>query len=315
MKNRVWLIGAGGMAVEYAKVLKALNIDFLVIGRGEKSAKAFQDAVGCEVVAGGLESFLLTTQNIPTYAIVAVGVEKLYETTLQLIQYGIMNILAEKPVGMNRLEIEALHQAAERNATHVYVAYNRRFYTSVLKAQEIIEEDGGVTSFNFEFTEWAHVIGPLKKAEGIKERLFLNNSTHVVDLAFYLGGKPGKFCAFTAGGLSWHPNGSIFSGAGVSESGALFSYQANWESAGRWSVEMLTKNHRLILRPMEKLQIQRKGSVAVDFVECDYAFDENFKPGLYVQTQRFIDGHYDGMCSLANHASMMDYYYQIASYK
>ncbi len=315
MKNQVWLIGAGGMAVDYAKVLKALNVDFLVIGRGEQSAKVFQDATGCEVVVGSLESYLLTKPSIPTHTIVAVGVEKLHETTLQLLHYGVKNILAEKPVGMNRREIEAVHKAAQKNNAHIFVAYNRRFYASVLKAQKIIEEDGGVTSFNFEFTEWAHVIGPLKKAEGSKEMLFLNNSTHVVDLAFYLGGKPGKFCAFTSGGLSWHPKSSIFSGAGVSESGALFSYQANWESAGRWSVEILTKNHRLILRPMEKLQIQKKGSMAVDFAECDYALDESFKPGLYLQTQSFLDGRPDGMCSLAYHASMMDCYYQIASYE
>jgi predicted dehydrogenase len=315
MKKHVWLIGAGGMAVDYAKVLKALNVEFLVIGRGEQSAQGFHGATGCGVVVGGLGAYLLTKPKMPTHAIVSVGVENLHETTLQLLQFGIKNILAEKPVGINRQEIEAVHQAAQKCNAHVFVAYNRRFYASVFKAQKIIEEDGGVTSFNFEFTEWAHVIGPLKKAEGSKEMLFLNNSTHVVDLAFYLGGRPEKLCSFTSGGLSWHPKASIFSGGGVSDSGALFSYQANWESAGRWSVEMLTKNHRLIFRPMEKLQIQKKGSIAVEFAECDYIQDENFKPGLYLQTQSFLNDRTDRMCSLTYHSSMMDCYYQISSYE
>ena len=33
-------------------------------------------------------------------------------------------------------------------------------------------------------------IEKLNKVPGIKENWFLGNSTHVVDLAFYLGGKP-----------------------------------------------------------------------------------------------------------------------------
>lgn len=35
----IWLIGAGYMAKEYAKVLKALEIPFTVIGRNEENCK------------------------------------------------------------------------------------------------------------------------------------------------------------------------------------------------------------------------------------------------------------------------------------
>ena len=78
----------------------------------------------------------------------------------------------------------------------------------------------------------------------------------MVDLAFNLGGIPKELSSFTAGSLDWHPSAAVFSGAGISENGAPFNYRANWESAGRWGVEVLTKEHKLILRPMEKLQIQ-----------------------------------------------------------
>lgn len=314
MNTKVWLIGAGGMSIDYAKVLQSQNIKFLVIGRGVQSANIFKDHIDCDVIDGGLDAFLMKKPDIPTHAIVAVGVEKLHEITHQLLDYGVKNILVEKPVGLNRVEIQTVHHLAQRKNANVYVAYNRRFYESVLSAQKIIEADGGVTSFNFEFTEWAHVIEPMKKAIGVKETLFLNNSTHVVDLAFYLGGRPQKLSAFTSGGLSWHPKASIFSGAGVSDCGALFSYQANWESAGRWSVEILTKNNRLIFRPMEKLQIQKKGSVSVTLVECDYSLDEKYKPGLYLQVQCFINNIRSRMCTLEYHANMLDYYCQIASY-
>lgn len=313
--EKIWLVGAGEMAVDYIKVLQVLEKDFLIIGRGKGSATACHKVTGCEVIADGLQNYLSKTPDIPTHAIVAVGVEKLHETTLQLLDYGVKNILVEKPAGLNKHEIEKVCQKAKEKNANTYVAYNRRFFASVLKAQEIITEDGGVTSFNFEFTEWAHIIDPLHKAEGVKENWFLANSTHVVDLAFYLGGKPKEICTFTAGGLIWHPAASIFSGAGTSESGALFSYQANWESAGRWSVEILTRSHRLIFRPMEKLHITKKGSVAVELVTIDDSLDIKFKPGLYLQTEKFIADDVVGLCTIDEQYKMLPTYNSIANYK
>lgn len=314
MKN-VWLIGAGPMAQDYIKVLEGLNTNFIVVGRGQETAQKCEEATGCEVVIGGLESFLSDKPEVCSHAIVSVGVEKLYEATKVLLAYGIKNILVEKPAGLHRHEFEDLVSLTKEKNANVFVAYNRRFYAAVLNAQEIIKEDGGVTSFNFEFTEWGHVIAPLQKAEGVKEKWFLGNSTHVVDLAFFLGGKPKEICSFTNGNLDWHPAASVFSGAGKSDKNALFSYHANWESAGRWSVEVLTKEHRLILRPMEKLQIQKRGSIAQDFVESvDYALDEEYKPGLYLQTKIFLDNQSESFCTIEDQSKMLNIYNKIANY-
>ncbi len=311
----IWLIGAGPMAQDYIKVLDALKTDFTVIGRGHDTAQKCKEATGCEVVIGGLKSFLSMEPEICSHAIVSVGVEKLYETTKELLKYGVTNILVEKPAGLHQEEFKDLVKISQEKSANVFVAYNRRFYASVLKAQEIIKEDGGISSFNFEFTEWGHIIALLEKAEGVKEKWFLGNSTHVVDLAFYLGGKPKEICSFTNGSLNWHPSSSVFSGAGLSEAKALFSYQANWESAGRWSVEILTKENRLILRPMEKLQVQKRGTISQEFDESiDYTLDDAFKPGLYLQTQSFLESKHEGLCSIEEQNEMMDIYSKIAHY-
>lgn len=316
MNNKIWLIGAGGMAQDYIKVLKGLGEEFVVIGRGEEAAKKCEETTGCIVQTGGLDTYLNNSPKICSHAIIAVGVESLYETASQLLNYGVKNILVEKPGALETWQFNQLNALAEDKDANLVIAYNRRFYASVLKAQEIIKNDGGVTSFNFEFTEWSHVIEPLVKAEGVKEKWLLGNSTHVIDLAFYLGGKPKEICTFTSGSLSWHPSSSNFTGAGLSDTGALFSYQANWESAGRWSVEILTKEHRLIFRPMEKLQIQNKGSVAQVFDESiDYKLDENYKPGLFIQTQKFLNNDLENMCSLEEQLNMIVIYNKIANYE
>lgn len=302
------------MAQDYIKVLHGQKACFTVIGRGEENSAKCAEKTGCEVISGGIESFLAGKPEVCSHAIIAVGVEKLYETAKLLLDYGVKTILTEKPGSLYRREFDELDELIDKKNADVLVAYNRRFYAAVTEARRIIANDGGVTSFNFEFTEWAHTIEPLKKAEGIKENWFLCNSTHVVDLAFFLGGKPAELCAFSGGGLSWHPSSSVFSGAGVSASGALFSYQANWESAGRWSVEMLTRQHRLIFRPMEKLQIQKRGSIAQEFAEIDYSLDSEYKPGLYVQTERFLNGDFRDMCTFKEQQKMLDTYFRIASY-
>lgn len=313
--KHVWLIGAGGMAQDYIKVLKNLDIEFTVIGRNEENAARCAEAANCHVISGGLEPYLAANPKPCSHAIVAVGVEELHETTKQLLQADVKNILVEKPGAMRKEEFEELVVLSKAKDARVFIAYNRRFYASVLEAQKIIKEDGGVTSFNFEFTEWAHDIKDLRKAEGVKEKWFLANSTHVVDLAFYLGGKPKQLCAYTAGSLDWHPSASIFSGAGISEKDILFSYQANWESAGRWSVEMLTNEHRLIFRPMEKLQIQKRGSIAQDFAEINYGIDTEYKPGLYRQVEAFLSANTQNLCSLEEQSTMVDIYNQMAAYE
>ena len=58
----------------------------------------------------------------------------------------------------------------------------------------------------------------------ILKEWFIQNSSHVVDLAFNLGGNPVEMKSFVSGGQSWHPKGTIFSGAGITDKNALFSY-------------------------------------------------------------------------------------------
>jgi predicted dehydrogenase len=314
MKN-IWLIGAGGMAQDYIKVLNDLDVNLTVVGRGEESAKLCEEKTFQKVIIGGLDTFLLEKPILAEYAVVSVGVEKLYETTKQLLKYGVKNILVEKPGAMTQNEFDELITLRKVKNANVLIAYNRRFFASTLKAQEIIKNDGGVTSFNFEFTEWAHIIETLVKADGVMEKWFLANSTHVVDMAFYLGGDPKEIIAYTSGGVSWHPSASNFSGSGISTNGALFNYHANWESAGRWSVEILTKENRLIFRPMEKLQIQKRGTIAQIFDESiDYILDEKYKPGLFLQTSNFLENNFYGMCTIEEQVKMNKIYTKMANY-
>jgi predicted dehydrogenase len=310
----LWLIGAGGMAQDYARVLQGLHLCFEVIGRGADSADKFEKATGKSVRIGGLADALLAGRA-PEKAIVAVGVEQLAPTTAELIHAGVKRIMVEKPAGLDLAEIESLNRIAEENGASVLLAYNRRFYGSVQQARQYIAEDGGVLSAQFEFTEWSHLIAPSVKGAGVKERWLLGNSSHVIDLAFHLIGRPVDWKCWHAGSIDWHPAAARFAGAGVTEQNVMFSYLADWQAPGRWGVELLTARRRLILRPMEQLQVTPLGTVKIEAMDPLDNLDQDYKPGLYRQTQAFLEGNDQLLCTLPAQVGNARIYSEMAGYQ
>ena len=308
-----WLIGAGYMAQEYAKVLNILLPEYEVIGRGKKSATEFESVTSHFVRQGGLKKALEELKP-PMQAIVAVGVEDLSRIASELVRFGVKRILLEKPGGINKQEISELNTIAKTYDANILIAYNRRFYTSTEALKELVEIDGGATSCIFEFTEWSHKIEPLKKGPGVKESWFLANSTHIVDLAFHICGYPKEFSAWQKGSLSWHPSSERFCGAGITKNNVVFSYHADWSAPGRWSVEILTTKNRYILKPLEKLQVVRLGSVNLENIEINDQVDIQYKPGIYNQLKAFLNEDDINFCSIEEQLQHIDIYNKIAGY-
>lgn len=311
----VWIVGTGEMGVQYANCLKELKIRPTIIGRGQASAEAFEKATGFAPIVGGISDYLAQDGSVPDKVIVAVPIQDSFEVTKLLIRRGCKSILAEKPGASTYSEVEQLASIAHDHGSKIFVAYNRRFYASVLKAAELINQTGGVKSFAFEFTEWPHTIEPLSHPASTKNNWFLANSTHLIDLAFFLGGQPREMATMSRpGGISWHPTASIFVGSGVTTGDALFSYHSNWEGPGRWGLEVVTGELRLILRPVEKLHIMRKGSVAIEEFPIDDALDKKHKPGFFLQTKAFLNDDFRLLCKLEDHASTLKHYRLICPY-
>lgn len=313
--DTVLLVGAGEMAIEYAKILSSIQKRFIVVGRGKQSAQKFKETTGFNVELGGIDKWIEKTEICPEYAIVAVTGNKLGNVAISLLKSGVKNILLEKPGGLNNKIIQSVAELTEKYNANVLIAYNRRFYASVIKANEIIKENGGVTSFYFEFTEWSHIIENSNQPIAVKNQWLLHNSSHVIDLAFYLGGEPKDIICYSAGSLNWHPSGSIFVGTGISKTNALFSYHSNWDAPGRWNVEVLTNKNRLIFKPLENLKIQRRESVAIEEVEIDYKLDVNFKPGLYRQAEAFLNDKKSSFLNIKQQTSRLAVYDMIVKGK
>lgn len=281
---KVLLVGAGFMGKAYSKVLQAQDIDFTVFTRSQKTAEAFKAETGVNAEFGNIADVL--RGNSFTHAINAVNVEHLVDVTETLINNGIKKILVEKPLGMTVESIEELNTLAKKESALVYVAYNRRYYASTTKALEIIEADGGLRNVQFEFTEWKTRIDFSKYSEIAQKKWLHNNSSHVIDLAFFFAGEPKDYAFYS--GRENNGNRDIFVGSGITTRNIFFTYAANWDAPGRWGIELMTDKHRLYLRPMEKLAIQELNSVAVNEVEIDDKIDVDYKPGIYMETKEFL---------------------------
>lgn len=287
----ILVAGAGPMALAHAQVLKALGHPFICVSRSAENAERFSAETGMPAFSGGIETWInRSDRQAVTAAVVAVGLSELGVVTRMLVDAGINRILVEKPAGLTLPEIERLDEAGRNACASIYLAYNRRFYASTEAARRMIEEDGSVSSFFFDFTEIASRTVIPGRGPEILQNWFLANSSHVVDLAFHLGGRPKIIDSRIKGVLEWHPAGATFAGSGQTERGALFAYLADWAAPGRWGFEIRTPKRRLMLQPLETLKIQELDSFAIVDVVLD-DLDTLFKPGLYRQMQAFLSAH------------------------
>jgi len=288
----VAIIGAGPIAIAYFEALQSLGVPAVIFGRGQMSADIFKKKTGAPVGVGPLGEQLDSLGDLPTKAIVAVNVDQLAGVTRELLARGVASILLEKPGGV---DVEQVVELAEQpGARGVLIAYNRRFLPSTMTARDIVADDGGATSFLFEFNENIPLVRTLDQhGDHIRRNWLYANSTHVIDMAFHLVGYAGplpdtmELSARTRGDHTAAPPALSYAGCGTIED-IVFAYHADWRSAGRWGVEICTPKRRLILKPLETLQEMLSGSFAMAPIPLAYSEDEGLKPGFQNMVRAFL---------------------------
>lgn len=259
--RRLLLIGAGGIAADYANALKHLNVrHFDVLSRREESARLFAKSYGAERAHwGGLDTLPQLMNEYDAF-IVACPIEHLMPYALALADAGKSRVLLEKPLALRSSDVAGL--AARFPDFKPWIALNRLFFPSVLELKRRLREQRAVAA-RFSFTEWVHRIEADKYHPDVLARWGASNCIHVIATCFDLVGTPITFSPYVAGksALSWHPAGTIFTGAGITDQNVLFVYHADWVSAGRWSIAIDTPEGRYDLEPMESLRFTPKGSI------------------------------------------------------
>jgi len=266
------LIGTGPMAKEYAIALTQMNItDVTVISKNDKETTDFSNSFDFSVLHGGYQLHLPSLKKADLVIIVT-PIPQLLDAAKLAIDSGQKKILIEKP---GSLYPEKLISFSKQLTDQIVrIGYNRLLYPSFHKLKFLAEQEGGITSCTFNFTEWVHTINFEKYPSEVYSRWGISNSLHVISMAMELIGMPKNISTYNFGKLNWHPSGSIFIGSGISENNIPFSFHADWGSAGRWGVEIMTKDNVYRLIPLEGLFVCKKGSVHWEPISLNPVYPE-----------------------------------------
>ena len=77
----------------------------------------------------------------------------------------------------------------------------------------------------------------------------------------------------------------------------------------------MTRKNRLIFQPMEQLKTTPLGTVIIKSEKIDDKLDKIYKPGIYRQTEDFINGTTDRFCNLKSQVKNAKIYTKIAGYQ
>ncbi len=275
-KKSILIIGSGFIAREYCKIFQYLKCrNVIILGNSEKSSKKLADEYKFKYVFGGFEKKLNQIEK-KDLVIICTPIHLLLEATKLCLSSGQKNVLIEKP---GTLYPEELLKINERITDQtVKIGFNRILYPSQLHLKKLIESEE-ITSCHFRFTEWIDTINFEKYQKDAYSRWGISNSLHVIGMAFNLIENPAKISTYQQGGFDWHPSGSVFTGSGLSKKNIPFSYHADWESLGRWAIEIFTGGNSYRLKPLEELYVFDTGSKNWKKMEIKTIFP-NLKPGL-----------------------------------
>ena len=257
-EKSVLLVGAGWMARQYANALSQMNVkDVTIISRTQQNINQLCDEFGFQAnLNDPKEAFTKIEKKDLT--IIATSIESLIPMAKTAIDSGQDNILIEKPGSLYYNDLLSFDKSS--NGKKLRIAYNRLAYPNLHKLKQLIKEEGGITSCNFNFTERIQSIDFNKENKEAYSRWGIANSLHIISMVLDLIGIPKEFLFYQAGKLDWHPTGSIFVGSGLTEKNIPFSYHADWGSSGRWGIEVMTNENAYRLISLEDLLVCHKDS-------------------------------------------------------
>ncbi|OVE74926.1 hypothetical protein BVX95_00680 [archaeon D22] len=277
MNKEILIFGTSYMGEEYLKLFKDLNYQGTIIGRDEKKATSIGDKYAFKGMGGGIDSIKELNPSNFDLVVIASAIESLKDIAIECLKKGFNKVLIEKPGALNTKELTEIKKHKKDNQ-EIWIAYNRRYFASTLKIREIMEKETTQACF-FDFTDREKDIILTDKSILVKNNWGFANSSHVIDMAFFLIGLPSKIESMRSGSMTQHPLGTTFVGHGSTKL-CLFSYFATWSGGGRWNVEISTEKGRYKLSPLEELHFCEKNQFSWSKIKLNNQDDIDFKPGL-----------------------------------
>jgi predicted dehydrogenase len=212
-------------------------------------------------------------------------------------------VLLEKPAGYNLSDAEDIEAAARAKNSRVFVALNRRHYSSTQTVLGDLKELSGQRFIRVEDQEDQVRALQAGQPKTIVDHWMYANSIHVIDYFLMLG--RGKILSVEPI-IPWDPEVPRFVVAKLSfDSGDVGLYEGIWNGPGSWAVSVNMPEKRWEMRPLEQAAFQLAGQRKFELVES-HPWDTQFKPGLRLQAEKAVAAAKGGINDLPTLQNAME---------
>ena len=284
-KCKIAVIGAGYMGREHIRAfadipnVEVVGITSRTIARADALASEYQIPHVCSSVD---ELYEKTRADLVVVCVPELAANQISRACFE---YPWIALL-EKPAGYNLEDAKDIQEVAAKKDRKVFVALNRRYYSSTRSALAGVEEVSGprfIHVLDQEDQIRALEAGQPKK---VVDHWMYANSIHVVDYLTLFG--RGRVLSVEQI-VPWNPQEPWMVVAKVSfESGDVGLYEGVWNAPGPWSVSINTRVRRWEMRPLEQLAYQSAGQRKVEIVD-PHPWDSEFKPGLRLMAAQAVN--------------------------
>ena len=246
-KLQIGIIGTGYMSNEYLKVIsKNKDIECSAIfSRTIQKSEILKKKYKIKKVFISIDNLILS--NKLDGLIVAVNESSAFEI-LKKVHHIKCPILFEKPLGYNYTQANLINNFL-KNKKNIYVALNRRFYSSTLEAKKIVDQNNGKRFIKINDQEIQ------KFSKLINDNLMYANSIHLIDYAsIFARGKLVKVKKIKK--YIKNKFHEVIVRLFFSSKDEVL-YYCNWNSPGSWSVSITQENQRCEMKPLEQLTFEK----------------------------------------------------------
>ena len=285
-KTKIAIIGAGVMADEYLKVLSSIkNIEIVgIFNRTQTKSKKLKKKYKIQKTFNTIEKLYSVAK--PDGVIIAISPEIIKSIVAKIFKYP-WKCLFEKPVGLNFKESTYINKILNKNNLNSYIGLNRRFYASTrYLLKKIADDKTKKRIIEIQDQEDQNSIKH-KFSKNILDNYMYVNSIHLIDyFNLICRGNIKKIVRVK----KWqNRKKNIFTSYLYYSSGDIGVYRALWNLPGPWSVKVFLEKGSYILQPIEKIMFRKFNSRQEKMIKINDRDDINFKPGLKMQVNAFIN--------------------------
>ena len=194
-------------------------------------------------------------------------------------------VLLEKPAGYNLSDASAILNAARAKSRRVYVALNRRSYSSMRMVRDRLHNINGNRFIKVQDQEDIVEACRAGRPDIVIANWMYANAIHVIDCFRVFGrGTVTKVMPIRP----WNPKLPGFVVAHIEfASGDFGLYEAVWNGPGPWAVTINACDERYELRPLEQAAVQLNGQRHLTTLPTE-RMDQQYKPGLRFQAEQAV---------------------------